>query len=904
MDVNVPAAPFTFMPRLSLAERWEELKPTISRLYVDENRKLSEVIDIINSQYGFDAAENQYKYQINRKWKLKKSIPTEKKAQMLQIVDKRAASGKATTLSYKGKEVDRSKLRRLAKNQTRTSLVMVKAQFAGRPSPTVHFGSRIFMDWNMPYVALRLSHARATDHFSPAGTTTYSSPASDVFVTTPMAHNAISPAAESPSGLSQALRTRHTVERTRLFVEGKHVDLIRSMNKQERVAMSTWLYQFWLFSFKTAKHWGKGPQKWTADLLDLDRHLEKLSISSPNTPGQTFASPSRYASVQAQSSGVHMSDYAEIPTALCQWGIHLHDLKYERIWSPPLGEDMARDKWADWPESWRKRSYPERLWDGLKSNDFSNIDTDGLPVTLPKVLRHTSKRADDLLEDALGFSIMSRNVELLFDIVEKVYEADVDVDGLYPFHLATTYLSGSDPCCNVLHSLVYDPSVFSLRKLYTNDIGHTVLDNLMIAILKAHTICTPGDIDDNLKRERRFAGEEVNICGRWDADSDCIRALLARGECRIPSGWKHKFCHTAAQAICHCIGILFSPGWKPEINTPSGLFVKRCLRADCGCKFQLFPLHTLVMVAFKLAQRGCEGEDLFGMIVCLLCLLGKGANPLLTSSLSSQTLFETERRSESCDHEDLDPFQLAERVPKDFLTSWSEDTRVGWQVFCLVLKLSREVWAPGSRRHYDPQTLVVRNIFGEYIPYDGGDMVIDSDDNATSFDNAMVIDKGGMGGHGDDFQDCDVCGEKNYFRGNSDLRDLWAAAQTELLTYRKLQEDDTWTSPKFDLAELLRNYQVGLGIGIGLVDRGMLKDYCECGRFRDAKNKDCACVNEACAFYFSNLEEWDRTTYLECELDNAWKEEPKSDYDEVYDSESDESHESETDEGSSEDSLL
>jgi hypothetical protein len=79
------------------------------------------------------------------------------------------------------------------------------------------------------------------------------------------------------------------------------------------------------------------------------------------------------------------------------------------------------------------------------------------------------------------------------------------------------------------------PAKYSLRKLYTNELGHTVLDNLMISILKSHTDCLPGTVDEAFNKQKRFSGEEVDICGRWDADSAHIRTLLARGESRIPS---------------------------------------------------------------------------------------------------------------------------------------------------------------------------------------------------------------------------------------------------------------------------------------------------------------------------------------------------------------------------------
>ncbi|ERF73030.1 hypothetical protein EPUS_07124 [Endocarpon pusillum Z07020] len=118
----------------------------------------------------------------------------------------------------------------------------------------------------MPYGALRSSHARAIDYSSPSGPAVSASPPSDVLVKTPGADTAFRPAADSPSDsrLSKALKVRHAVERARHFVQGRHHELVKSMNKLERVIMTTWLYQYWQFSPITAKYWGKGPRNWTA----------------------------------------------------------------------------------------------------------------------------------------------------------------------------------------------------------------------------------------------------------------------------------------------------------------------------------------------------------------------------------------------------------------------------------------------------------------------------------------------------------------------------------------------------------------------------------------------------------------------------------------------------------------
>jgi len=105
------------------------------------------------------------------------------------------------------------------------------------------------------------------------------------------------------------------------------------------------------------------------------------------------------------------------------------------------------------------------------------------------------------------------------------------------------------------------------QQLYVNPLGHTVLDTLMMGILKSHTSCSPFIVDDRLAKDKRFVGEDLDVCGRWDADSPCIRKLLSEGHLAIPPDWKHMFCHTSAQALCHSIGTLFGAKFAPDINT-------------------------------------------------------------------------------------------------------------------------------------------------------------------------------------------------------------------------------------------------------------------------------------------------------------------------------------------------
>ncbi|KAG9228623.1 hypothetical protein BJ875DRAFT_526067, partial [Amylocarpus encephaloides] len=404
--------------------------------------------------------------------------------------------------------------------------------------------------------------------------------------------------------------------------------------------------------------------------------------------------------------------------------------------------------------------------------------------------------------------------------------------GLYPCHLATTYLDGSKTCCNIL-----DASVNNLEcwlSLYTNNYGHTVLDNLFITILKGHTSCTPVTVDDAFQKLRRFPGEEVDICGRWDADSECVRELFANGNASIPFEWKHMFCHTSIQAVVHCIGRIFGPVDALDVNTPSGLFMKRCQCCEVPLKF--FPLHSLVLIAFHLARSGCEGENLFGILACLVCLLANGANPLFKATDSLKALMGTERADE-CSHEDIDPLELAERVPKTLMTFWTEEAKLGWQVFCATLSLARD------ERNDEP------------FEHSDDEMEIDLSSDAQDVDDETELEED---------EPCENYkpAHDNFYCQSRTIGTLWAAIQTELLSYRRLNEGDEWLSKNFNMLSLLDGLRNGGAISIPLVENDMISPYCQCGRFLNVDDEACACVAEACAYYFCNMEDWERSAYI------------------------------------------
>ena len=519
---------------------------------------------------------------------------------------------------------------------------------------------------------------------------------------------------------------------------------------------------------------------------------------------------------------------------------------YQGIPSPPtsprnLDFDNEQD-WPQWSDSQSPNAFMKKLGDNLASNDFSSVSLDHLPLATNQIAEAARRSPQELFEEALGFAIMGGNADLIFDI--RSANVGLKLIGSFPFHLAISYLRGSRTCCNVLDA-IQECYPTHLRKLFVNDLGHTILDQIMLAILKSHTSCSPGIVDRIFEKEKHFQGDNVDICGRWDADSDCVRELLAQGTSSIPFGWKHMFCHTSIQSICHCIGTVFGPAWAPDINTPSGLFTKRCVH--CGARLALLPLHTFVLVGVHLSLSGCKDENLFGMLACLLCLLRNGANPLLRANISIRALLGDDE-SNGCEHEDLDPLVLAETVLDALRPKLSQSLTTGWQIICSVLKRSQSQCKnePSSRESsVEPES-------DEEL-----DTIIERGETSNDTDVQLQC--------ADEFE------HSNMFGDDKILSTLWAAVQTELLTYRRVKEGDGWISQHFDLESLMESLLDNEIPRIGLVQQSMMKQFCSCGGFVTEQPGGfypiipaCPLMDDVAAYYFANLEDWNRSNFIPC----------------------------------------
>ena len=626
--------------------------------------------------------------------------------------------------------------------------------------------------------------------------------------------------------------------------------------------MSKWLYQFWFYAFKTAKYWGFGPRYWNVTNLGLD-------ALQPTVEGSTVAP--------------HVTTK---PSSLCRWSIHCKftdsvDLPSRTPTPEPDQDPSDPQSWKEWPSAWKQQPVEDQLLDGLAGNIFSSRSATELPIATSQMVKSLRASPEGLQPEAFAFAIASRNLDLFDKLIGELNQLSIigggdlskKLDKLNLAHLAALYLDGSRTCCRMLTK--FFALIPHFRPGHVNDLGHTVLDNLMIAILKAHTSVMPGAVDDALRNELRFPGEEVDICGRFDADSDCVRDLTAKGIARIPFSWKHKFCHTSAQAVCHSIEKLWiysrcirDRDWLD--NGTSGLFTKRC--ESCGLVMPLGCLHAVVMTAFTLAQFGTTDEDLFGILAVLVCLLRSGVNAMMEAVLAPSVLLNgnDELPQEiGCRHETLTAADLMDRVPQRVIQSWSEQKKkilVSWKLILQVLR----------RAEIAKQTPKVNRMF-YYEEQEGSDDENISEDENVIGDEVLRVDNTIRDKRPPQLYQCchqedkckelagEECPEQYFTRPITDpqLGIISAAVQAELLTYRRLKEGDAWLSRNFDMQTLLNDLTKGNSVSIGLVKHSMLNDICICGRFVSVEHYMCPRIEDVSKFRFSNLEDRSRSTLIQ-----------------------------------------
>ncbi|KAI1765441.1 hypothetical protein GGR53DRAFT_490460 [Hypoxylon sp. FL1150] len=84
---------------------WEAHKAAIARLYLEENKRLKDVMEIMESQWGFRASQKMYKTKLTQ-WKFFKNNRQADVANLLYLQRHRLAIGKESTFRRNGKPID------------------------------------------------------------------------------------------------------------------------------------------------------------------------------------------------------------------------------------------------------------------------------------------------------------------------------------------------------------------------------------------------------------------------------------------------------------------------------------------------------------------------------------------------------------------------------------------------------------------------------------------------------------------------------------------------------------------------------------------------------------------------------------------------------------------------------
>jgi hypothetical protein len=167
-------------------------------------------------------------------------------------------------------------------------------------------------------------------------------------------------------------------------------------------------------------------------------------------------------------------------------------------------------------------------------------------------------------------------------------------------------------------------------------------------------------------------------------------------------------------------------------------------------------------------------------------------------------------------HRDLTPAEFADQVPDTVWASLPQSMKLGWDTLVAVLHFAE----------------------GERIDrYEGNDKEC----------NKYCTDLFG-----------------NIYWRSKHMGTLWAAIQTELVTYRRLEEGDPWLSENFNMQVVRDGALTGTGFAaLPLVEKQMLRPHCRHGVFQGCYPGFPSTTEDACAFYFCNMEDWGRSNFIQ-----------------------------------------
>ncbi|RWA10603.1 hypothetical protein EKO27_g4501 [Xylaria grammica] len=127
---------------------------------------------------------------------------------------------------------------------------------------------------------------------------------------------------------------------------------------------------------------------------------------------------------------------------------------------------------------------------------FTGTHVENLPIAQHDVVRAIENDPEALKVDAWKLAIMAGNYELIFDLYEQNRDELPDgIDKIHPLHLAAAFLDGGHACCKVFECLIQLLGVSHAFHHNVDDNGHTILDALIVSILRSHTSISPDLMD-------------------------------------------------------------------------------------------------------------------------------------------------------------------------------------------------------------------------------------------------------------------------------------------------------------------------------------------------------------------------------------------------------------------------
>jgi hypothetical protein len=242
------------------------------------------------------------------------------------------------------------------------------------------------------------------------------------------------------------------------------------------------------------------------------------------------------------------------------------------------------------------------------------------------------------------------------------------------------------------------------------------------------------------------------------------------------------------------------------------------------------------MTAYHLATQGRDGEDLFGILACALCLISHNFNPSVKADISVAALLSIDSFVE-CDHVELTAAEFAEEIMAlPAFGIWNTKIKTGWAVLTGILRrceTAHVAWAREVNLNPESYDCIAERhdedvFMGSTEPHDMLDQMHFEDPHSTCF-----------------------TGEKN-------IGTLWSSVQAEFLSYRRLNDGLGWMSQYFSMESLREKLEKGEHLVVGYTEHNLLKAHCACHSF------GCyplALLSDAIDPNLANLDVWERATY-------------------------------------------